>query len=48
MWCTYDDGTVWPCEVLRRALWGRVVIRPISPAPDAGQERTVVASRIFS
>lgn len=46
-WLTYDDGTVWPCEILRPALGNQWVVRALAPAPDAGAERYEPTSRIY-
>lgn len=47
-WCQYEDGTVWPVEVLGAAVWpGQWVIRPKSPAPDAGRQRIEPAGNIY-
>lgn len=40
-WLTYDNGDVWPCEVIALALWDRVTVLPVTPAPDAGIQRAV-------
>lgn len=45
-WCAYEDGTVWPCEVKRASVFG-VTITPLSPAPDAGHEKTVNRTAVY-
>lgn len=46
-WLTYDDGAVWPCEVLRPSIAGQWVVCPLPPAPDAGAERVEPRGRIY-
>lgn len=45
-WCAYDDGTVWPCEVLNTGIFGTTV-RALYPAPDAGEVRTVDQRAVY-
>ena len=42
----YEDGTVWPCNVLSVSMFGARV-EPVAPAPDAGEQRTVSVSRVL-
>jgi hypothetical protein len=45
-WLAYDDGAVWPCDVLSVNHFA-VTVRPVHPAPDAGVERAVAPSRVY-
>lgn len=47
-WLAYDDGAVWPCEVLDVGIFpGYWAVRPVAPAPDAGEIRYEPSRRIF-
>lgn len=46
-WLAYDDGTVWPIEIIAPSMIGEWRVRPVHPAPDAGQERYEPTGRIF-
>lgn len=48
-WLTYDDGAVWPCEVLGPTVFfvGHWRVRAVEPAPDAGETRVEPAGRII-
>ena len=46
-WLAYEDGCVWPVEVLRPAIAGQFWVLPVHPAPDAGTERLEPRSRIY-
>lgn len=46
-WLTYDDGTVWPCEVLGTIFPGHWRVRAVEPAPDAGATRVEPTGRII-
>jgi len=46
-WCNdYRDGSVWPCALLRNSVMG-LWVRPLAPAPDAGQERLVPRASVY-
>lgn len=47
-WLAYDDGTVWPCEVIGPSAFpGHWSVRPVAPAPDAGTVRVVRRNSVF-
>jgi hypothetical protein len=46
-WLAYEDGTVWPCEVLAFGIMFMVEVRPVGPAPDAGQTRWVQRRNVY-
>lgn len=47
-WLVYEDGCVWPCEVLSPVVFpGYWLVRPIAPAPDVGQERAEPTDHIY-
>ena len=45
-WCAYEDGTVWPCDIISIGVFG-VSLTPLRPAPDAGQRRVVPLARVY-
>lgn len=47
-WLSYNDGTVWPCEVVSSAVFpGYWIVAPQAPAPDAGESRVEPTGRII-
>lgn len=50
-WVAYPDGCVWPAEVLRASTNPfephHFRIRPVHPAPDAGEERSEYVRNIY-
>jgi hypothetical protein len=46
-WLAYDNGEVWPCEVIGPSLVGHWHVRPLAPAPDAGTDRIEPTRRVY-
>lgn len=47
-WLAYDDGAVWPCDVVGPGGWpGTIRVRPVHPAPDAGTARLVSRRHVY-
>jgi hypothetical protein len=47
-WLAYDDGTVWPCEIVGPTIFpGHIQVRALYPAPNAGEVTIEPRQRVY-